>query len=622
MTPTSILPRPQFTAVRTPPPETGKHSQTDDSFCSDAPFNAPRVLGLIVLSLLPFWAVPIAHVVSNPQTATGFFHYELPYYVANGRAALERGNGIMYPNPYDPAPEAPVIYAHWLPWILGFSTATCGFDPGEMILSLTFCASLAFAWATWSLVQHRMFDAPGFDGEASTLRGIRGSPDNNAAFFLAMWGGGLLCIAGTAVSGLQSTPWLESVLQFDPGNGMWFLNWGRNALFPTEAIYHTLVACCWIAEIKAQNRVANGCLLLLATTHPWSGLELLLTINLWRGIQLLTLRTGNARNQLSISAALLLTFLLYYKVWLSAFPQHARLQHVWELDWSLSLTTAFLAYVPVLIPCGVLIVRKLSKSSLENVCPDSPVAIIPEFSKKIASCSAGPFDRTERFLLCALVIAAGLAFHDRIFKPVQPLHFTRGYVWMPLFLLGLPVIMGWWNHIRDRSPRYITVLLMMTVFADDFVFSAVHTNRQLTQVDGFHLDADERTLLSSLHGRRGPVLLEPLELNYLLPSYADARPWLGHHFNTPLFPERKAAYDNCFLSDSPAPQNIPDDVRVFVVRSTRDAKELIASPVWQQAARKSGWNIWERGAIQSEINISTKQQVDKPKENHDELESL
>ena len=124
MTPTSILPRPQFTAVRTPPPETGKHSQTDDSFCSDAPFNAPRVLGLIVLSLLPFWAVPIAHVVSNPQTATGFFHYELPYYVANGRAALERGNGIMYPNPYDPAPEAPVIYAHWLLWILGFSTAT------------------------------------------------------------------------------------------------------------------------------------------------------------------------------------------------------------------------------------------------------------------------------------------------------------------------------------------------------------------------------------------------------------------------------------------------------------------------------------------------------------------
>ena len=121
-------------------------------------------------------------------------------------------------------------------------------------------------------------------------------------------------------------------------------------------------------------------------------------------------------------------------------------------------------------------------------------------------------------------------FMTEFSSPSSRLHFTRGYVWMPLFLLGLPVIMGWWNHIRDRSPRYITVLLMMTVFADDFVFSAVHTNRQLTQVDGFHLDADERTLLSSLHGRRGPVLLEPLELNYLLPSYADARPWLGHHF--------------------------------------------------------------------------------------------
>ena len=111
-------------------------------------FSAPRIAGILVLSVIPFWVIPISHVMSNPETATGFFHYELPYYVANGRSAFERGNGILSPNPYDPAPTAPSIYVHWLPWILGTLTAVLGFDPGDVILVFTFFASLAFAWAT------------------------------------------------------------------------------------------------------------------------------------------------------------------------------------------------------------------------------------------------------------------------------------------------------------------------------------------------------------------------------------------------------------------------------------------------------------------------------------------
>ncbi|MCP4786931.1 MAG: hypothetical protein GY878_25640 [Fuerstiella sp.] len=588
---------------------------------NDAPFSAPRVLGLIVISLLPFWAVPIAHVASNPETATGFFHYELPYYVANGRAAFERGNGIFYPNPYDPALESPAIYAHWLPWMLGLATAGCGFNPGNVILSLTFFASLAFAWATWSLVQHRTCSETRFAAEPPNRGDVRGSPRHgNLAFLLAMWGGGILCFAGTVTSGLQSTPWLESVLQFDPGRGMWFLNWGRNALFPTEAVYHTLVACCWLAEIKAKQRVANACLLLLATTHPWSGLELLLTINLWRGIQFFNCRTRTARNQLSISASLLLTFLLYYKVWLPTFPQHAELQQVWELDWSLSWKSAILAYVPVFIPCVVLVFRKLATSSHIHVAASSPAADVQESEQKLAACTAGAFSRTEQLLLCALIVATGLAFHDRIINPVQPLHFTRGYVWMPMFLIGLPVITKWWNRARHGSPKYAIMLLVVAVVADNFFFSVIHSKRQFYQVDGFHLDIEERTLLSDLHGKRGAVLLESLELNYLLPSYADARPWLGHHFNTPGFPTRKAAFDRCFQADGLHPEDIPDDVRVLVLRRSPDVVELFESRVWQQTTRNTGWSVWERRVSESLPGVSAKQQVNKLKVEHAQVE--
>jgi hypothetical protein len=250
---------------------------------------------LLCLSVLPFLAIPMAHLLSNVETATGLFHYELPYYVANGRAALERGNGFFYPNPFDPAVDAPAIYVHWLPEVMGIATSVFRADPGSLILWLTFAAALAFAAATQRLVT------------ACLPNSVR---DSSFPFLAVMWGGGFLAI-GSAVSGLLAGDPSPDLLRLHPGNGMWFLNWGRNALFPAEAIYHTLVACCWLAEIRRQQVAANVFLLLLATTHPWSGLELLLTVNLWRGVRMSLTRQRPEVLQFSISAVVLVFFLAY-----------------------------------------------------------------------------------------------------------------------------------------------------------------------------------------------------------------------------------------------------------------------------------------------------------------------
>ena len=308
---------------------------------SDA-LTAPRIATMLVLSLLPFWMIPVAHVAPSAQTATGFFQYELPYYVANGRAAFERGNGILYPNPYDPAGNSPAIYAHWLPWTLGLLTAGCGFQPGDVVLIFTFVVSLAFALTTRQLVRARL--PPG--------------AESNVAYLLAMWGGGLLSLAGTVFCLITGERWLDSVLHWDPGRGMWFLNWGRNALFFTEAVYHTLVAACWLAEVHRRRIAANACLILLATTHPWSGLELLLTINLWRCVDAFLHRTRTHMLQLAMSALLLIGFLGYYKLWLPRFPEHAKLQAVWELDWSVPFVSALFAYLPVSVPAVLLILER------------------------------------------------------------------------------------------------------------------------------------------------------------------------------------------------------------------------------------------------------------------------
>lgn len=516
------------------------------------PATASFPIGWLVLSLVPFWLIPAAHVASNPHTATGFFHYELPYYVANGRAAFDRGNGVLYPNPYDPAADSPNIYAHWLPWLFGVGVAKLNLDPGDLVLAATFFASVLLAGATFTLIQVRTKTT----GEAKV------------GYLLAMLGGGSLVVFGALAALLQSTG-LSNILLFDPGQGLWFLNWGRNALFPTEAVYHSLVAGCWFAEIKGRFRWSNAFLLLLAMTHPWSGIELLCTINLWRLIDFAVTRKKTAAMQLTLSCAAMIAFLGYYKVWLPGFPSHAQLQTVWELNWNLSWTSAGLAYAPVAIPCVLALQRAVKEDGL---------------------------NRTEQFLCCALLVALGLAFHDRLIKPVQPLHFTRGYVWMPLFLLGLPVTLRWVKQLRRRGPALMWLLLLI-VAADNLGFAAVHVHAQLETVDGFHLDAHERALLKQLdESTSGAVVLtESDDLNYLLPTYASVRPWLGHRFNTPEFHRRLKQKQAVFANGMVQPAAVPDDVDVLVTRRSRDNRPLSQSPVWQTTAiRNAQWVVWHR----------------------------
>jgi hypothetical protein len=49
-------------------------------------------------------------------------------------------------------------------------------------------------------------------------------------------------------------------------------------------------------------------------------------------------------------------------------------------------------------------------------------------------------DRTVRLLLGWFVGAFLLANHDLFVRPRQPIHFTHGYLWVPLFLIGAPVM--------------------------------------------------------------------------------------------------------------------------------------------------------------------------------------
>lgn len=112
------------------------------------------------------------------------------------------------------------------------------------------------------------------------------------------------------------------MLAFDPANGWWFLNWGQNFLFPTEAVYHALVAGAWLCVSRGRDWAAVGIITLLAATHPFSGLQHLLILGAWNLVQLIKGKQSAALGRGLTITAVLAVFLGYYSVFLEMHAGH------------------------------------------------------------------------------------------------------------------------------------------------------------------------------------------------------------------------------------------------------------------------------------------------------------
>src|SRR5438445_9593771 len=108
------------------------------------------------LGIVPFLSIYLAHYASPLGVPTGFIHGDMPYYAANGREIFERGNGLAHPNPYDPDPQAPVIYFHWLTWILGFGLKKLGLEPGLFFVGIGVIGSMLCSYLTLRLIEARL----------------------------------------------------------------------------------------------------------------------------------------------------------------------------------------------------------------------------------------------------------------------------------------------------------------------------------------------------------------------------------------------------------------------------------------------------------------------------------
>lgn len=452
---------------------------------------------------------------------TGFIQYDQVYYMVNARKLFEGGFHLLYGNPFSPDPRTPAIYFQIHLLVLGFLQSVTGCDPGLVYVIFGFFAALVCVRVAIALYEQ-------VAGLGTTAQGM--------GLVLFIWGGGVLALTGAAFHLFQGSAFRTTVcdlFHFDPAQGWWFLNLGRNLVFPTEAYYHALALGAILMAMRNHFRAALWLAFILSLSHPFTGLQFLLILLAWCGLEIGFL--GNRTIPFMFPATLLclLIFHLAYNVFLlNLFPEHRALFVQWSIAWGEGVS----AFLPADLLVGFFAWRALRNGKLAAELFSSPA---------------------NRLLLTWFVVSFILVHHDWVVTPRQPLHFSRGYVWIPLFLLGVQPLLRTLEKsfsLKSASLRVAAVgSILLIGISDNLAWFGLHAAMAVAPrggitwlpEDGFGVSAADRQLYRWLMQRPGPhaeLLITPdptSSLVYLAMVYTDYRAWYSHYASTPFANQRK-----------------------------------------------------------------------------------
>lgn len=466
---------------------------------SSAPSPALLWIASVVLVLPAAWPYVLHYLHAGGDMATGFIQVDMATYMGHAREYFD-GGGLTYGNPSSPSYDTPRVY--FQPWtlLLGIVWRLTGLDPGTVFVAFGLVAAVACTRVAIGLYQR--------------VVGLRGVPGwlGLVAF---VWGGGLLFVASVAYNAATGD-FSASVLRFDPDEGWWFLNLGRNFVYPSEAFVHTLFLGTILAIYLKRFALALVLAAVASASHPFTGVQLLLVLTTWAIGEKFLVRGGHLRSSfVAVCSGLLALHLGYHMGFLSRFPEHRSLMEHWAQPWAYGLENIAPAYALV----GALAAWRMRRLELARRVLDSP---------------------ENRLLLVWFAVSLALANHELVMEPTQPLHFTRGYVWMPLFLLGAPVLVSvlarLWSS-RRRTRGVIATGAVVALFTlDNAVWFA-----KLDPPFGLYMTGDEVQLMDWLDrgDNRGHVVLASSEfVGYLATVHTPLRAWHSHHYNTPFSHDR------------------------------------------------------------------------------------
>jgi hypothetical protein len=448
------------------------------------------------LLILPATVPYLNHYLAGGEgLPTGFIQGDQPGYMAVAREYFDRGISLTYSNPFVPFTDGPSIYFQPQTFLLGLLWFCTRLDPGFLFVIFGLIFALICARVAVALYEH-----------------CAGSWDLSArvGILLFFWGGGLLALAGAVSSPLHTFSAGDAMLfgnlfRWDPFEGWWFLNFGRNLIMPLEAYYHAIFFGAVLAYLREKYVLAGALLFLLCASHPYSGSELLIILLVWGAAEGFAFAPHRrVRRFFGVALLIGLFHVGYYLLFLPHFGEHRALMHQWSKWWVLDWRSAVLGYGLV----ALFAVAALSRRNALRL-------------------------RENRLLLMWSLVACVLVKHELFTDfPIEPLHFTRGYVWTPLFLLGLPALLGVIRSLLRRrsfvSGLALAALLALFLLDNGLWLTAVGRGYLIEQV---RTTAEQKEVFSVLNSEAcaGSTVLTPDRQVALLSTvYTPLRPWTTH----------------------------------------------------------------------------------------------
>ena len=432
---------------------------------------------------------------------TGFTVDENVLYMSYAHQYLDQDNfSFFYSNPFDGDPSSPRIYFQPINFLFA-AAMKAGMDPGLCFSLFGLLMAVLSIYMGIKIICHLL-------------------PDNNRQQLIStlfIWGGGLTALAGLTgsllLAGHHYPEWLDGIHLADPANGWWGLNWGRTLFIPLEAYYHFLFLLNIYLLLKQKWKASLIVSLFLSISHPFTGIEYLLILNGWLFLEKIIARNKNIPYWFPVGILLTTFFhVWYYMIYLNNFPEHRLLFSQYSAGWTYSLFVAIPAY------CLVGGLTFLT-------------AYINKPLKKFLSVPH------QRLFLCWALISFLLSKHEWFIKPMQPIHFTRGYTWAGLFLLGIPGLIWLINFLQKSKLKNWGVAALIIILLSDNILWATNVLRkkETSEWEG-HITADTENVFQFLKANctsNDLLTGNATIVNYLANVYSSANTWASHPYNTP-----------------------------------------------------------------------------------------
>lgn len=491
---------------------------------------------------------------SSSLIPTGFIAYDNVSYIANAKQYLDADKfSLFYSNPLNDSGNYPAVYFQTQTIFLAF-LLWIGFAPGFTIVLFNWIGALLSFRMAIGIYDHLY------------------SNSNHRKLFISFfcWGGGLLalaCIPIALIKPMGNLDFLDRMFFIDPAWGWWGLNFGRGHFTSTEGYFHFLFLSGILCILKKKWNLALAVSLFLSLSHPFTGIEYLAIITGWGFIEKLIVKNKDVPWIFLIGISFIMAFhIFYYLFYLNRFPEHRSVSEQFSLNWRLR----FFNMIPAYCLVGALALASLIKLK-KSFFGSLPI----------------------RLFFTWFVIAFLLANHEMFMKPMQPLHFTRGYVWAGLFLLGLPALHNLFQNEKIKKYPFVLIFFSALLFSDNFLWITNNVRFPHTSPSVICITEEQKNLLQIIdkNSTNKTLIIGDDEVPvYMSAVYSKAYPWISHRFNTPYAEKKEKAYRN-FIEKGIIDSSWKNREVIFVFRKNNSVElrrsQSLSFPVVTLANTKS-----------------------------------